>query len=111
MTAEQYRADMDRQKDRVAFDMKELIAAIEELLRSTASYTGAEIEAARARLTEQLEIAKDDALRWKSLAREKVRHASECTDEYAHEHPWRLVGIAAAVGVIAGHCLLGGSRR
>jgi ElaB/YqjD/DUF883 family membrane-anchored ribosome-binding protein len=111
MTAEQYRADMDRQKDRVAFDMKELIAAIEELLKSTASYTGAEIEAARARLTEQLEIAKDDALRWKSLAREKVRHASECTDEYAHEHPWRLVGVAAAAGVIVGHCLLGGGRR
>jgi len=111
MTAEQYRADMDRQKDRVAFDMKELIAAIEELLTSTASYTGAEIEAARARLTQQLEIAKDDALRWKSLAREKVRHASECTDEYAHTHPWRLVGVAAAAGVIVGHCLLGGGRR
>jgi ElaB/YqjD/DUF883 family membrane-anchored ribosome-binding protein len=111
MTAEQYRADMDRQKDRVAFDMKELIAAIEELLKSTATYTGAEVEAARARLTEQLEMAKDDALRWKTLAREKVRQASECTDEYAHSHPWRLVGAAAAVGVIIGHCLLGGYRR
>jgi ElaB/YqjD/DUF883 family membrane-anchored ribosome-binding protein len=111
MIAEQYRADMDKQKERVAFDMKELIAAIEDLLKSTASYTGAEVESARARLTQQLEVAKEDAVRWNALAREKVRYVSEATDEYAHAHPWRLLGVAAAAGVIVGHCLLGSGRR
>lgn len=111
MTAERDRAEMDRQKERVAFDMKELMAGTEALLRSTASYTGAEVEEARERLRAQLQSAKEQGQRWNGMAREKAQHAGYVADEYAHEHPWRLLAVAAAVGVIAGHCLLGNKRH
>ena len=96
MNAEQDRAEMDRQKERVAFDMSELVAGTEALLRATASYTGAEIEVARERLRAQLDSAKEQAQRWNGLA---------------HEHPWRMLAVAGAVGVVVGHCLLGNKRR
>ncbi|MBF6616279.1 DUF883 family protein [Pollutimonas thiosulfatoxidans] len=111
MNAEQDRAEMDRQKERVAFDMSELVAGTEALLRATASYTGAEIEVARERLRAQLDSAKEQAQRWNGLAREKVQHATYAVDEYAHEHPWRMLAVAGAVGVVVGHCLLGNKRR
>ena len=105
MMNEKYRTDMVRQKERVAFDLKELIAGTEALLQSTASYTGAEIEDARGRLREQLSKAKDEASRLNTAALERARQLSEATDEYVHEHPWRLLAAAALVGVVVGHCL------
>lgn len=111
MNTDTHLANMHRQKERVAFDMKELVASTEALLRSTASYTGAEIEEARERLRRQLETAKEEGNRWNTLAREKVQHASAVTDEYVHEHPWRLLGLVAIAGAIAGHCLLGNRER
>src|SRR5690606_10517154 len=111
MNTETHLAEMNKQKDRVAFDMKELIASIEALLSSTASYTGAEIEEARERLRRQLESAKEEGNRWNAMAREKVQRASMVTDEYVHEHPWQLLGVAAIAGAIVGHCLLGNRQR
>ncbi|MBI3068591.1 MAG: DUF883 family protein [Betaproteobacteria bacterium] len=59
-------------KDKLAQDLKIVIADAEELLRATASQAGEKVAAARA------------------------------TDEYVHEHPWRAVGIAAGAGLIIG---------
>ena len=30
---------------------------------------------------------------------------AKATDEYAHEHPWQVIGIVAGVAVIAGAAL------
>jgi ElaB/YqjD/DUF883 family membrane-anchored ribosome-binding protein len=105
------RADMHRQKERVVYDAKELIDGTEALLRSTASYTGAEIEAARENLRQQLEAAKDETRRLNRMAAEKIVQASARADEYAHNNPWQLLGIAAAVGAIVGICLGSGRHR
>jgi len=111
MNIDKHKADIYRQKERVAFDIKDLIEGTEALLRSTASYTGAEIENARANLRSQLESAKQESSRWRSLANARVSQASARADEYAHENPWTLLGVAAIAGLIAGHCLLGGKKR
>lgn len=105
MNVENSQSEMYRQKDQVAFDLKELIASTQALLNSTASYTGAEIEEARGRLKSQLESAQEQAMRWNDLARETYRQASEATDEYVRTHPWPLLGAAAVLGIIAGQCL------
>jgi len=79
-----------------------LVDDAEAVLRSTAGHAGAELEAARARLRDQLDRAQDlfdDARR---SAAQSYRQASAQTDAYVHDNPWRAVGIAIAVGVVIG---------
>lgn len=33
---------------------------------------------------------------------DKTRAAAETTDHYVHEHPWSMIGAAAAVGLVLG---------
>ncbi|TCT10163.1 DUF883 family protein [Paralcaligenes ureilyticus] len=105
MSVKNHRANMSRQKERVAFDVKDLMAGAEALLRSTAAYTGEEIEDARVKLQSQLQSAQEQAGQWNQLAKDRYREASDIADEYVHDHPWGLLGIVAALGVAAGLCL------
>lgn len=111
MSTDKHRANMAVQKERVAFDLKDLLAGTEELLRSTASYTGAEIEEARDRLKLQLESAQGYAEAWNNLATEKFRRVCEATDDCVRSNPWGFLGAALAAGMIVGHCLRSGRDR
>jgi ElaB/YqjD/DUF883 family membrane-anchored ribosome-binding protein len=91
-------------------DVGELVASAEDLLRSTASYSGAEIEAARIKLKGQLDSVRERAgLAGYSFTR-GVRQVSQATDGYVRDHTWSTVGAAAAVGVLAGICLMSTPR-
>jgi ElaB/YqjD/DUF883 family membrane-anchored ribosome-binding protein len=74
----------------------------EELLRATAHYSGENLAAARARMTEQVdqmrEVVGDAGL----YARDRARQAATATDQYVHRNPWQAIGIAAATGVLVG---------
>lgn len=107
---EQERQKMEQNKQRVAFDARELVSSAEAVLRSTADYSGAEIEEARMRLRQQLDMAQDWAGEWTDAARMKYQRAVEMTDERVHEKPWTFIGVAFAVGMVMGHCMRGGSR-
>jgi len=96
---------------RIAQQFRELVAGTEDLLRSTAEYTGAEIESARARLAEQLETARSAVEEWEhSDLRARAAHWSEAADRCVHEHTWAAIGIAAGVGLVVG-CFVGGDHH
>ena len=105
MTVKNHRANMSRQKERVAFDVKDLVAGAEALLRSTAAYTGEEIEGARVKLQSQLQSVQEEAREWNQLTKDRCGEVADIADEYVHDHPWGLLGIVAALGVVAGLCL------
>jgi ElaB/YqjD/DUF883 family membrane-anchored ribosome-binding protein len=42
---------------------------------------------------------------------EKTRYAAETTDQYVHENPWQVVGIAAGLGFIIGLLMAPRSSR
>ncbi len=44
------------------------------------------------------------------MAREQLNKAKQYADDYAHENPWKLVGIAAAIGALAALAISGCSR-
>lgn len=104
-------AEIMANKDKVASSFRELVAGTEDLLRSTASYTGEEIEDARKRLKLQLENARGVAGVWEQTAAERYRRASEATDEYVHQNTWKSIGIAALIGLLLGACMTSGSDR
>ncbi|OWT67928.1 MULTISPECIES: YqjD family protein [unclassified Achromobacter] len=111
MRTNSYSAEIAANKDKVAASFRELVAGTEDLLRSTASYTGEEVERSRKRLRQQLEVARGVAGEWEQTAAERARRASEVTDQYVHENAWKSIGVAALVGLLVGACLSSSDRR
>jgi ElaB/YqjD/DUF883 family membrane-anchored ribosome-binding protein len=72
-------------------DLRAMIADAEELLRATADQAGPRIEEVRARAEESLRTA-----------REHLKGAGTELDSKVRENPWAAVGIAAAIGLVAG---------
>jgi ElaB/YqjD/DUF883 family membrane-anchored ribosome-binding protein len=91
--------------DDVSTSVSNLISCAEELLRTTASYSGAEIEAARARLKIQLEGARNRIDAYQDSLREPYRRVTEATDTFVHENAWKTIGMAAVLGILAGKCI------
>lgn len=105
MNAADHRTNINHRKNRVVVDWKDLVTDAEALLRSTATYTGEEIEDARARLKLRLEAMQDRTGQWSQQAKDRYRVVSDAADEYAHDHPWKLLGLAAALSLVVGVCL------
>lgn len=92
----------DVTKDKLVSDIKVVIADAEELLRATAGEAGGKIAAARAKVEESLDGAKRRLADAGAAAEAQARVAARATDEFVHDHPWKAVGIGAALGVILG---------
>ncbi|MNT53703.1 hypothetical protein D3C72_1908000 [compost metagenome] len=106
MNKQQRLRDMFQPSDSSTRTMRDLISGTEDLLRSTASYGGSEIEAARDKLKHQLEAAREQAKGWERAAWDRAREVSHATDEYVHENAWKSVAGAALIGVLAGICMM-----
>jgi len=97
--------EADSKRDEVAANLKELISSADELLRSTASYSGAEIEAARSSLKNQLDLARKEAGNYRHTITHTYHAISDAADECVHQHAWKAVCIAGVVGLLMGKCL------
>ena len=89
-------------KEKLAQDLKIVIADAEELLRATASQAGEKAAAARARIEASLATAKVKLSEAERALLEKTKQAAKATDEFVHDNPWRAVGIAAVAGLVLG---------
>ena len=98
----------DVSKEKLAADLKIVIADAEELLRATAGQMGEKAAVARERIQESLRAAKIKLEQAEEVMVDKAKPAARATDDYVHEHPWGAVGIAAAVGLVIGMLI---SRR
>jgi ElaB/YqjD/DUF883 family membrane-anchored ribosome-binding protein len=82
---------MEAPADRFMDELRNVIADAEELLRVTAGEAGPKVQEVRARAEESLRNA-----------REHLQGAGRQLDSHVRENPWAAVGIAAAIGVLAG---------
>jgi ElaB/YqjD/DUF883 family membrane-anchored ribosome-binding protein len=98
----------DVSREKLASDLKVVVADAEELLRATAGQMGEKAVVARERIQESLRVAKDKLARVEEAVVDKTKAAARATDDYVHDHPWGAVGIAAAVGLVIGMLI---SRR
>lgn len=98
----------DVSREKLASDLRVVVADAEELLRATAGQMGEKAVVARERIEESLRIAKDKLARVEEAVIDKTKAAARATDDYVHDHPWGAVGIAAAVGLVIGMLI---SRR
>lgn len=100
----QERNEMRENKERLAYDFKEMLSSAEALLRSTAKYTGAEVDEARERLQAQLDLARERSGDVKESIRDTGQLFATRADECVHKHPWQCIGIAFVAGMIFTHC-------
>lgn len=95
-------------KEKLAADLRIVIADAEELLRATASQAGEKVAAARARIQDSLDAAKVQLAQFGEVTADHAKAAARATDDYVHDHPWQAVGIAALAGLALGMLI---SRR
>ncbi len=89
-------------KERLIKDFKNVVADTEDLLRATANQTGEKVAGVRAKVEEGLAAAKKQLSDLEEGLVERSKAAARATDELVQEHPWKAVGIAAAVGFLLG---------
>jgi len=89
-------------KEKLAADLKVLVADTEELLKATAGQAGEKVAAAREKIGASLASAKIKLADFEHAVVEKTKEAARVTDDYVHENPWQAVGIAAGVGFLLG---------
>ena len=61
-----------------------------------------QFESARERVQNAFEQGKEQWMQVQEQALEYSREAAEQTDKFVREKPWQAVGIAAAIGLVAG---------
>jgi len=88
--------------DKLVADMRIVLADTEQLLKAVIGQSGEKLAALQPRIEENLRNARARLAEFEQVATEKARAAVDATDNYAHEHPWRIAGVSALVGVALG---------
>ena len=95
-------------QEKLLDDFNAVIAEAEQLLKSVASEGGDMANSLRVKVEENLRAAKSRLKDLEGAVVEKTRAAAHATDDYVHDHPWQVIGVAAGIGVLVGLLL---SRR
>jgi len=102
-----------KEKDKLVDEFNQVVSTAEELLKSAAATGGEKAQAVRDEVARNLEAWRERIAQLEQQAVKRARAAADDTDRYVHDHPWQAVGVAAAVGALAGVALgliLGRSR-
>jgi ElaB/YqjD/DUF883 family membrane-anchored ribosome-binding protein len=87
-------------KNQLTSDFNTLVSDAEQLLQSTANYSGETISAARDRFQNSLAHFKGRVSDAQSAAVGTWNRAATATDGYVHENPWKVIGAVAAVSLL-----------
>ena len=93
---------MTAMRERLVDDFVSVLSEAEELLKKAGSETGERARDLRAQVEGKLLAAKLRLQELEGEALDRAKEAAKYTDEYVHDNPWRMIGIAAAVGFVAG---------
>ena len=83
-------------------DLRAVLADTEQLLKAVINQSGEKLAALPPRIEEHLRTAKARLAEFERAATEQARAAAEATDAYAHEHPWKVAGFTALLGMAIG---------
>jgi ElaB/YqjD/DUF883 family membrane-anchored ribosome-binding protein len=92
-------------RDELLNDFNKVVTETQGLLDSMTSATSEKTAALRASLEKNLKVTKQRLSEFQDAAIERTTAAAKATDEYVHENPWTVIGVAAGVGVLIGLAL------
>lgn len=83
-------------------ELENLIADLRDVLARKEMDVVPEITRLRERLEDGVAAVSERASQVASEATERAREAAQRADAYAHDEPWRVAGVALAVGAVLG---------
>ena len=92
----------ETQRERLVDDFATVLTDAEALLKASATETGERARDLRSQVEAKLLSAKLRLQELQGQSVDKAKAAARATDDYVHDHPWQAIGIAAAVGMVAG---------
>lgn len=101
-------AKFERSRDALVKDFTDVLAEAETLLKQAAKESGDRATDLRTQVEAKLRSAKIRLHDLHGDATESAKAAARVTDDYVRDNPWQAIGIAAAIGFLAGLAL---SRR
>jgi ElaB/YqjD/DUF883 family membrane-anchored ribosome-binding protein len=89
-------------REKLFADMRTVVADTEQLLKAVVGQSGEKLAALQPLIEENLRNARARLEEFERVATEQMRAAAETTDAYAHDHPWKVAGFTALLGVAVG---------
>lgn len=99
---------VDGKKEKLVEDLKGVVADAGGLLMEVSNSTAEGFAAAGTKIEGKLAEARSRFGDARIALTEKAKGAADATHEYVRENPWKVIGVAAAAGLIVGTVL---SRR
>ena len=94
--------------DALMTDFGALLTEVETLLQRANNASGATADTIQTEVETKLQAAKQRLLDLEGTTADAAKAVKQATEDYVHQNPWQSIGIAAAVGFLAGVVL---SRR
>ena len=91
--------------DRLVRDLGAVLADIDEIIKAAGDNATDSIVAARERVARSLHHAQGDLQDSRRHVMRQAKRAAKSADGYVQDNVWKVMGIAAAVGVLAGALL------
>jgi ElaB/YqjD/DUF883 family membrane-anchored ribosome-binding protein len=88
--------------ERIADDIRRLMSEAGKLLEGASQRGNAEFDAIHSRVTGCLQEAGRRLDRMEAVAADRTKRAIRTTDRAAHEHPYAVLGVGAAAGLLLG---------
>ena len=89
-------------RDQIVDQFSSVLSEAESLLSKATHETGEKARDLRSQAEARLLTAKLKLQELQGQAVDRAKDAARVTDDYVHDNPWQAIGIAAAVGMIAG---------
>lgn len=83
-------------------EWRNLVADVEDLVKKIAHVDDEDVAQVRAKVEDTLQKVKTTTTQRFAAVRTRAEQVSGAADEYVHESPWAVIGMAAAVGTLIG---------
>ena len=93
---------MSTTRDKLVDDFGSMLNEAEELMKRASTETGDRAKDLRSQVEAKLLAAKLRLQELQGDAVDGAKAAARVTDDYVHDNPWQAIGLAAAVGFLAG---------
>jgi ElaB/YqjD/DUF883 family membrane-anchored ribosome-binding protein len=93
---------MSTTREKLVDDFGSMLNEAEELMKRASTETGDKAKDLRSQVEAKLLAAKLRLQELQGDAVDGAKAAARVTDDYVHDNPWQAIGVAAAVGFLAG---------
>jgi ElaB/YqjD/DUF883 family membrane-anchored ribosome-binding protein len=100
------RGSVDGSKQALVMDLKNAVGDADRLLTNVVTASADELTLARRKLESRLTHAKTVLVDASMAVSDRARYAADATDAYVRDNPWKMLGVAAAAGIVIGGILL-----